>query len=170
MKELHWRKSFYLLQMIGGWQRRIVVQGNSMKDLSNQFQRKKSDVKPRLYSDEVIFSTLLPGLNTLKPHIRDIHNGLPEVKGFSEWNIGYMVRFFREHGEPPILQQAVAKLPGSITKDEILFQSAEKTAPKDNHLNLQQCVAKIPWGHNILLMEKVKGIYKGESRRKSWSN
>ena len=59
---------------------------------------------------------------------RDIRNELPEVKGFSERNIGYMVRFFREYGEPPILQQAVAKLPGSPTKDEILFQSAEKTA------------------------------------------
>ena len=42
---------------------------------------------------------------------RDIRNELPEVKGFSERNIGYMIRFFREYGEPPILQQAVAKLP-----------------------------------------------------------
>ena len=90
---------------------------------------------------------------------RDIRNELPEVKGFSERNIGYMVRFFREYGEPPILQQAVAKLPGSPTKDEILFQSAEKTAPKGNHIDLQQHVAKIPWGHNILLMEKVKDLH-----------
>ena len=44
---------------------------------------------------------------------RDIRNELPEVKGFSKRNIGYMIRFFREYGEPPILQQAVAKLPGS---------------------------------------------------------
>jgi len=33
---------------------------------------------------------------------RDIRNELPEVKGFSERNIGYMVRFFREYGELPI--------------------------------------------------------------------
>lgn len=90
---------------------------------------------------------------------KDIRNELPEVKGFSERNIGYMVRFFREYGEPPILQQAVAKLPGLPTKDEILFQSAEKTAPKGNHIDLQQHVAKIPWGHNILLMEKVKDLH-----------
>ncbi len=89
---------------------------------------------------------------------RDIRNELPEVKGFSERNIGYMVRFFREYGESPILQQAVAKLPESSTKDETFFQSGEKTAPKDNHLKLQQHVAKIPWGHNILLMEKVKDL------------
>ena len=96
---------------------------------------------------------IIPGL------ARDIRNELPEVKGFSERNIGYMVRFFREYGEPPILQQAVAKLPGSPTKDEILFQSAEKTVPKGNHPDLQQHVAKIPWGHNILLMEKVKDLH-----------
>ena len=89
---------------------------------------------------------------------RDIRNELPEVKGFSERNIGYMVRFFREYGEPPILQQAVAKLPGSPTKDKTLFQSGEKTSSKSNHLKLQQHVAKIPWGHNILLMEKVKDL------------
>lgn len=89
---------------------------------------------------------------------RDIRNELPEVKGFSERNIGYMIRFFREYGEPPILQQAVANLPRSSTKDETLFQSMEKTTPSGIKLNLQQHVAKIPWGHNILLMEKVKDL------------
>jgi predicted nuclease of restriction endonuclease-like (RecB) superfamily len=89
---------------------------------------------------------------------RDIRNELPEVKGLSERNIGYMVRFFREYGDPPILQQAVAKLPESPTKDKALFQSGEKAPPKGIHLNLQQHVAKIPWGHNILLMEKVKDL------------
>ena len=89
---------------------------------------------------------------------RDIRNELPEIKGFSERNIGYMVRFFREYGDPMILQQAVAKLPGSPIKDETMFQSGEKTAPKDNNSKLQQHVTKIPWGHNILLMEKVKNL------------
>ncbi len=43
---------------------------------------------------------------------KDIHNELPEIKGFSERNIGYMIRFAREYGTS-ILQQAVAKLPES---------------------------------------------------------
>ena len=30
---------------------------------------------------------------------------LPEEKGFSERNIGYMIRFAREYGAPPIVQQ-----------------------------------------------------------------
>ena len=43
---------------------------------------------------------------------RDIRNELPEVKGFSERNIGYMIRFAREYGTSPILQRPVAKLGG----------------------------------------------------------
>ena len=41
---------------------------------------------------------------------KDIRNDMPEVKGFSERNIGYMIRFAREYESLPILQQAVAEL------------------------------------------------------------
>jgi hypothetical protein len=34
----------------------------------------------------------------------DLKNELPEQKGFSARNIGYMIRFAREYGAPPILQ------------------------------------------------------------------
>ena len=40
----------------------------------------------------------------------DIRNELPKVKGFSERNIGYMIRFAREYDSHAILQQPVAKL------------------------------------------------------------
>ena len=46
---------------------------------------------------------------------------LPEEKGFSELNIGYMIRFAREYGAPPILQQPVAKLESTELKHEIRF-------------------------------------------------
>jgi len=77
---------------------------------------------------------------------RDLKNELSGVKGFSERNIGYMVRFAREYGLLPVLQQPVAK-PAS---EAAAPPSASKPA------TLQQLVAEIPWGHNVLLMEKVK--------------
>jgi len=46
----------------------------------------------------------------------DLKNDLPEEKGFSERNIGYMIRFAREYGAPPILQQPVAKLESTDLK------------------------------------------------------
>jgi predicted nuclease of restriction endonuclease-like (RecB) superfamily len=64
---------------------------------------------------------------------KDIHNELPEIKGFSERNIGYMIRFAKEY-DTVILQQAVAKLP------------------------YQALLAGIPWGHHILLIEKIKEL------------
>ncbi|HKL85769.1 MAG TPA: PDDEXK nuclease domain-containing protein [Treponemataceae bacterium] len=64
---------------------------------------------------------------------KDIHNELPELKGFSERNIGYMIRFAREY-DFAILQQAVAKLPD------------------------QAFLFRLPWGHHILLIEKIKDV------------
>ena len=60
---------------------------------------------------------------------KDLRNELPELKGFSERNLGYMLRFAKEYS---ILQQPVAKL------------------------NYHALLGAIPWGHNIILMEKVK--------------
>ncbi|MEN9609464.1 MAG: hypothetical protein RLZZ628_278 [Bacteroidota bacterium] len=61
----------------------------------------------------------------------DLKNELPEIKGFSERNLGYMLRFAKEYS---ILQQPVAKLPSM----DLLFG--------------------VPWGHHIGLMEKVKDL------------
>lgn len=104
----------------------------------------------------------------------DLKNELPEVKGFSERNIGYMIRFAHEYGASPILQQPVAKLPGSSANSEKVPQPVAQMAPNDLSTNLQQLVAKIPWGHNIMLMEKVKELsarlwYMQQTIEQGWS-
>ncbi len=85
---------------------------------------------------------------------QDIRNDLPEVKGFSERNIGRMIAFYREYQDLgiSILPQAVAKL----ESDEKVPQTVAKLASDATLEILQQLVAQIPWGHNILLMQKVK--------------
>jgi len=83
---------------------------------------------------------------------KDIHNELPEVKGFSERNIGRMVAFYRAYSDDKlILPQPVAKLAEGKKVPQPVAQTATPAI-------LQQLVAKIPWGHNILLMEKVKDL------------
>ncbi len=115
---------------------------------------------------------------------RDILNELPEVKGFSERNIGYMIRFACEYGEPQFLQQPVAKL----DEQEILPQLAIKSvgrgaivprlAPQLAQVNMsvimQQLAAQLPWGQNIVLMEKVKDLssrlwYMQQTLEQGWS-
>ena len=76
---------------------------------------------------------------------RDLHNELPELKGFSERNIGYMIRFAREYGASAILQQPVAK----TASKKKLPQPVAKIASMELLWNT-------PWGHHALLMEKIK--------------
>ncbi len=64
----------------------------------------------------------------------DIKNELSEVKGFSERNLNRMLAFHRAYNDGLILPQAVAKLQNS------------------------ELLVSIPWGHHILLIEKIKDI------------
>ncbi|MBI5550058.1 MAG: DUF1016 domain-containing protein [Desulfobacterales bacterium] len=104
----------------------------------------------------------------------DLKNELPEVKGFSERNIGYMIRFAREYGAPAILQQPVAKLgsvgdpPGNPPQDVL-----QRVDDKGLQI-MQRLVAQIPWGHNIVLMERVKELparlwYMQQTIEQGWS-
>lgn len=80
---------------------------------------------------------------------KDLKNELPELKGFSERNLGRMLAFYLEY---------------QFT-DYNLPQGVAKTATEPN---LPQPVAKlqiinllhsIPWGHHALLMEKIKDLH-----------
>jgi predicted nuclease of restriction endonuclease-like (RecB) superfamily len=96
---------------------------------------------------------------------KDIRNELPEVKGFSERNIGRMIAFYRNYANcPPILPQAVAKLGSSSERGQaVALMTGKGKVPQPvakigGPEILQRLVAQIPWGHNILLMEKVKNL------------
>ena len=69
---------------------------------------------------------------------KDLNNELPEVKGFSERNLGRMLAFYREY--PPERGQ-MRNLPQPVANLETV---------------IRQPIAQIPWGHNILLIEKIK--------------
>ena len=67
---------------------------------------------------------------------KDISNELPEIKGFSERNIKFMVQLYKEYDVVTVIgKQPVSQLE-----------------------NRKWLVSQIPWGHNILLMQKVKDI------------
>lgn len=77
---------------------------------------------------------------------RDLHNELPEEKGFSERNIKRMLAFYREYPYLEFVPQAVAQIePGEkVTQAAALF-------PAD-------LIQSIPWGHHTELMAKVKDL------------
>jgi len=72
----------------------------------------------------------------------DIRNELPEIKGFSERNLKFMVQFYKDYNsDNAIGKQAVSQLENVINS---------------NTEFMKQAVSQIPWGHNILLMQKIK--------------
>jgi predicted nuclease of restriction endonuclease-like (RecB) superfamily len=75
------------------------------------------------------------GAGIIRKLSTDLKNELPEEKGFSERNLKFMVQFYKEYfGPDTIGKQPVSQLE-QIGK---------------------QLVSQIPWGHNIILMQKIK--------------
>jgi len=89
----------------------------------------------------------------LKQMRKDLASEFPEIKGFSHRNLKYMrqwVQFWTE--APEIGQQAVARLPAG--------------AP--------QLAARIPWGHNLRILEKLNDpaealFYVKKTIQNNWS-
>jgi predicted nuclease of restriction endonuclease-like (RecB) superfamily len=70
---------------------------------------------------------------------QDIKNEIPEINGFSVTNIKRMTLFYREYTNFNLIgPQAVGQI-----------QEAANNG-------LQHLVTGLPWGHNVLLMEKIK--------------
>lgn len=104
----------------------------------------------------------------------DLKNELPEVKGFSERNIKRMLAFFREYPGLGIVPQPVAQLDSTENMIEKVPQPAAQLLDKNDFPILQRLVAQIPWGHNILLIEKVKDLsvrrwYMQQTTEQGWS-
>ena len=90
----------------------------------------------------------------------DLHNDLPEVKGFSARNLRLMIQFFVEYPSfGPLWQRAVAKLPeqtGVAGKGPPPV--AQFSAESDTAQIWQRAVAQLPWAHNVILIQKIKDL------------
>jgi predicted nuclease of restriction endonuclease-like (RecB) superfamily len=118
---------------------------------------------------------------------RDLHNELPEVKGFSERNIDRMVAFFREYPRLGLISPPpVAKLPSTSAArqssaesdrqaiDQISPPVVAKSSIDQVAAIGQPLVARLPWAHNVLLMQKVKDLptrlwYMRQTLAQGWS-
>ncbi len=106
---------------------------------------------------------------------RDLKNELPDIKGFSERNIKRMTTFCREYPRLfSIMPQAVAQLKNREKETDLKGPQPVAQLPDAGYKNLQQLVAKLPWGHNILLIQKIKGLeerlwYMRQTIENGWS-
>ncbi|HNY72300.1 MAG TPA: PDDEXK nuclease domain-containing protein [Syntrophales bacterium] len=94
---------------------------------------------------------------------QELKNEMPELKGFSERNIGRMIAFYREYADPSaFLPQAAAKI------------SSPAKVPQPAAKSGTALLWAIPWFHHIVLMEKVKDIptrywYMEQALTNGWS-
>jgi predicted nuclease of restriction endonuclease-like (RecB) superfamily len=116
-------------------------------------------------------AAVLPRLAT------DLHNDLPEVKGFSARNMRRMIQFHQEYPrlfsiwpltvakseanleETVIWPRPVAKLetsPASHKKGQTSV--AQLPAESDAAQIWQRAVAQLTWAHNVILIQKVKDL------------
>ena len=94
---------------------------------------------------------------------RELHNELPDLKGFSERNIKRMLTFYRAYPSPePIGPQAAAQ------------RQAQVKVPQPAAQVSNALLWSIPWFHHVILMEKVKNLdtrrwYMEQTLANGWS-
>lgn len=79
---------------------------------------------------------------------RDLHNELPEEKGFSERNIKRMLAFYRLYPQ--------AALDAELVPQPVAQPAPPAQVPQPVALSAAALLLAVPWGHHALLMEKVK--------------
>ena len=98
----------------------------------------------------------------------ELRAAFPDMSGFSPRNLRDMKRFYLAYSDPEFWRQPVAKLndksPSSaiwrqavakLSAGEVLPQPVAETGTSDPIPFLRQLVAEIPWGHHLLILNKL---------------
>jgi predicted nuclease of restriction endonuclease-like (RecB) superfamily len=106
----------------------------------------------------------------------ELKNELPELKGFSERNIGRMIAFYRDYPVPSsILPQAVAKsVPSQASQGASSAVSLAEKMPQPVAKISASLLWAVPWAHHVVLMEKVPDMaarrwYMEQTLANGWS-
>ena len=107
---------------------------------------------------------------------RDLHNELPEEKGFSERNIKRMLAFYRLYPHAALDAELV---PQAAAQVEVVPQAVAQVPQQPTRALLSvdfpaALLLALPWGHHAVLMEKVKDAaarqwYMREAIHHGWS-
>jgi len=87
----------------------------------------------------------------------DLQQAFPATTGFSPRNLRDMKRLYLTYADVTIWRQVVAKLPrGAEAGDTEVRPQAAATLTNETVIELlRQLVAKIPWGQNLLILNKL---------------
>jgi predicted nuclease of restriction endonuclease-like (RecB) superfamily len=94
------------------------------------------------------------GHSVVEQIAKDLRVAFPGTQGFSSRNVWDMRRLYEVYTQPTFLRQLVADLPGK-TAARARGQSLAMLHGSPEEI-VRQLVAEIPWGHHLLLMNKVE--------------
>ena len=107
--------------------------------------------------------TLGWGESVVEMLAKDLQKAFPGMRGFSKANLWAMRRFYLEYGRDPILQQLAEELEMKRGTPALEQPAQELRSKAGSSIGLaggseflQQLVEEIPWGHHLLLVDKVK--------------
>jgi predicted nuclease of restriction endonuclease-like (RecB) superfamily len=106
---------------------------------------------------------------------RDLQEAFPGTSGFSARNLRSIRQFYSAYADPSIWLQAAAKLPEAKPPAEFWLQPAAKLEAMDDQGQFPRpLVAEIPWGHHLLILNKLADpaariYYLGATARLGWS-
>lgn len=117
------------------------------------------------------------GAGVIPKLARDLRNELPEQKGFSGRNLALMVQFHQTYSDLfEIVQTPVAELGAVVTSDHFAANGIVQlpVAQLSNSTNSLSPFAKLPWAHNVVLMQQVKNLetriwYAQQTLEQGWS-
>lgn len=84
------------------------------------------------------------GKSVVERLAKDLHTEFPDMRGFSANNIWLKRQFYTEYAQHAFLRQAAAEMRAQVSRQSILEQA------------VQELLARVPWGHHVELMKKVK--------------
>ncbi len=115
---------------------------------------------------------------------KDLRSDIPDIKGFSERNVRRMIQFYKAYQNLfEIWPRSVAKLGGDMAEAEIRPRPVAEGTTVDtvpaagddaNDSNAQQVIARLPWAHNVILIQKIKARairywYARQALEEGWS-
>ena len=107
--------------------------------------------------------TLGWGESVVEMLAKDLQKAFPGMRGFSKANLWAMRRVYLEYGRDPILQQLAEELEMKRGAAALEHPVQELQRKRQSSIGLaggpeflQQLVEEIPWGHHLLLLDKVK--------------
>ncbi|MEI6091306.1 MAG: PDDEXK nuclease domain-containing protein [bacterium] len=97
---------------------------------------------------------------------KDLKIEFPDMSGFSRDNLYYMKRFYLSYNQDDIFVEQVVP--------QIGFEIVEQAVPQLKKQSLIEFISQIPWGHNVVILKKVKNLeeakfYIFKTIENSWS-